>query len=515
MNDLGTAKEAHPPPAVRMLEKVRTGVPGLDDVLWGGLPAGRTTLVTGGSGCGKSILGLQFLYTGCRADAPGILVSFEERAETIRENALTFGWDLAAEEKEGRLAIIEARPSPESVLTGRFTLHDMLGRLSQLVESIGAKRVVLDGADALLRLFDDMIRERTELYSLHEWLVDHSLTTLLTAKLTAEQFGTARHEFLDFMAECAIHLRQHVENKVSGRLLRVIKCRGSGFGRYEYPCIVADSGLCLAPISKVALRHRPLGPRVSTGLDPLDSILAGGYRRGASIFVVGNSGTGKTTLAATLARAATDRGERVLYISFEQSEAELVDAMISPGIDFRSAIREGKFRHLGAMPEAMGAEEHLHRITTAIDDWFPHHVIADPISALNRLGSPRIAFAFVVRLVDICKQRGITCLLTTQRDGRLEAMTEDHLSLSSLMDIKILLRYVECGCRVYRALLVVKALGSGHSNRLHGFSITDDGLQIETNTSCDQPNETCARCPLYELGSGDTVESENIEYLGG
>ena len=480
------------PVSKRMLQKVRSGVPGLDNVLWGGLPAARTTLITGGSGCGKSVIGMQFLYTGAQAGEPGILLSFEERAETIRENARTFGWDLEAEERAGRLAIIEARPNPATVLSGRFTLYGLLAELSEIVARIGAKRVVLDAADALLRLFDDTARESTELYSLHEWLVENKLTTVLTAKLTEEQFSTARYEFLDFMAECVIHFRQAVEERVSMRHLRVVKCRGSGFGRYEYPCVITESGLSLMPISSVALRHRPLGSRMSSGHEKLDEILDGGFRRGASILVFGSSGTGKTTLASTFTRGATARGERVLFISFEQSEAELLDAMLSPGVDLRGPVQDGTLRFLGAMPEAMGAEEHLHRILSAIESWFPHHVVADPISALQRLGSSKVAFAFVVRLVDACKQRGITCLLTIQRTGRLDDMPDDHLSLSSLVDTKIFLRYLECGCRVHRALLVAKSLGSNHSNRLHGYSITAHGLDIENSVACDKISGLCS-----------------------
>ncbi len=230
-------------PTAFALPRVPTGVPGLDGILHGGLVGGRTTLVAGGTGCGKSVLGLQFLYSGARDGRPGVLVSFEERPAAIRENSRTFGWDLEGEEAAGRLAIIEARPNPDTVLSGRFNSHGLLSDVTRAVTAVGAERIVLDGADALLRLFEDVVDERNELFSLNEWLTDKGLTTLITAKITDEHFRGARFAFLDFMADSVISLRQCADESGAGRQLRVAKCRGSSHCSRLHAFAITDAGL--------------------------------------------------------------------------------------------------------------------------------------------------------------------------------------------------------------------------------------------------------------------------------
>ena len=460
------------------LSKVSTGVAGLDSLLHGGLPEGRPTLVTGGAGTGKTVLAMQFLCAGLRNGEPAVMVTFEERAGKLREYSAILGIDLAPEEEAGRLAIIEILPDPTRVLAGTFSLHARLDEVSQRVRSMGAKRIVFDGADAMLRLFDVAGRENTELYSLTQWLIGQDLTLLVTAKIYQEQFTTPRYDFLEFLADCTIHLRQEVEDRVSRLLLRVIKCRGSDFGRYEYPFIVAWKGIHLRPIFEAELRNPPLGPWISSGNVSLDRILGGGYRRSASIMVFGDSGAGKTTFAATFVRAALEHRERVLFVSFELSETDLLDTLRRIGLDLGAADDGDRFRYLGLMPEAEDSERHLHRIVSLIEESGFDHVVLDPVSALSRIGSRANAYWFVVRLIDACKKSSATCFMTNQRAATVEDMPDPRFALSFLVDVKILLRYLQIDGRLQRTLLIPKALGSDHSLRTHAFEITGHGLEI-------------------------------------
>ncbi|HEX9596803.1 MAG TPA: ATPase domain-containing protein, partial [Anaerolineales bacterium] len=277
------------------LPKVPTGIAGLDLVLAGGLPAGRMTLVSGGPGSGKSVLGVQCLINGALTGEPGILVMFEERAAAVRKNALSRGWDLASLEKKNKLCLLDARLNPEAVISGDFSIQGLLAVLGEKIKTMRARRVVLDAVDALLQMFDSPMRERKELYALHEWLLDRGVTTIVTAKVIPQEEAASRYAFLDFMADCVIQVDQRVTGQVATRRLRVMKYRGSGYGRNEYPFVINEDGISVIPITSSALQHRPLGSKVSSGQARLDEMLAGGYRCGASILIVGTAGTGKTT----------------------------------------------------------------------------------------------------------------------------------------------------------------------------------------------------------------------------
>ena len=401
----------------RPIPKVPTQISGLDEVLEGGLPRGRTTLASGGPGSGKTVLGLEFLCSGAMAGEPGVFVTLEERAEAVRQNALSMGWDLAALEKAGKVAIVEARLFGEEVISGDFDIQGLLAIVGGHIKRIRARRVVMDALDVLLRVFSDPRRERNELYRLHEWLIDRGLTNLLTAKTQREGETASQYEFLDFMADCVIRLDHRVIGQVATRRLRVIKYRGSGFGTNEYPYVIGDHGIVLFPLTKAELAHQPLGPKVSSGLAGLDAMLDGGYRRASCILVTGTSGTGKTTLASTFVQAACRRGERVLSLSFEESREAMVHAMLSAGIDLRPALRARRLLVQTALPEAMGSDDHLIRALEAIDTFKPDHVTLDAVSACVRMGSEQAAFDYLMRLVSILKERGITCIMTNQISG--------------------------------------------------------------------------------------------------
>ncbi len=460
------------------LPKVATGIAGLDKVLGGGLPAGRMTLLNGGPGSGKSIMGLQCLLHGAVAGEPGILVMFEERAAAVRQNAWSPGWDLASFEQKGRLYLLDARLNPEAVISGDFSIKGLLAILDQKIKAMRARRIVIDAVDALLHMYDSPMRERQELYALHEWLLDRGLTTIMTAKTIPHEDAPSRYAFLDFMADCVIHVDQRVTGQVATRRLRVIKYRGSGYGRNEYPFIIDEKGIHVIPITSAALQHRPLGPKVSSGQVRLDDVLAGGYRRGASILIVGTAGAGKTTLACVFARAACLRGERVLYLNFEESADSMVSSMLSPGLALRPLIKTGKLEVRSYLPEAMGVEEHLFQALRALDEFQPQHVVVDAISACKRMGSEHAAFEYLMRLLNACKDRGITCIYLNQATG-LDIVAEiSGIGISSIIDTVVLLRQLPIDGAMKRSLIVVKSRGSKHSEQFHEFRITDRGIEL-------------------------------------
>ncbi len=460
------------------LPKVSTGIAGLDLVLRGGLPAGRVTLLGGGPGSGKSIMGLQCLLHGTSVGQPGILLMFEERATAVRQNAWSQGWDLARLEKKNKLYLMDARLDPEAIISGEFSIKGLLAILDRRIKSMRAKLIVIDAVDALLHLYDSPMRERQELYALHEWLLDRGLTTIMTVKTVQQEEFPSRYAFLDFMTDCVIHVDQRVTAQIATRRLRVIKYRGSGYGRNEYPFIINENGINIIPITSHVLQHRPPGPKVPSGQGWLDEVLGGGYKCGTSILIAGTAGAGKTTLACVFTRAACLRGERVLYLNFEESAESMVSNMLSPGLALQPLIKTGTLVVRSYLPEARGVEEHLFHALKDLDEFQPQHVVVDAISACNRMGSDQAAFEYLMRILNDCKERGITCIYINQTSG-LEIVEEiSRIGISSIIDTIILLRHLPIGGAIARQLIVMKSRGSKHSEQFHEFRITDRGMDL-------------------------------------
>ena len=461
------------------IAKIAAGIQGLDEVLNGGVPKGALTLLSGGPGTGKTMLGLEFLVRGAMAGHPGILLTFEETAMALKNYAAGFGWDLAAFESEGLLAVVPARIQPDAVLSGDFDLRGIIGILRQKAGSMNARRVVVDAPDVFLRLLGDISKERAELHLLHEWLREAGMTALMTVKSRTDPTLSSHYDFLDYMADCVIHLDQRVLEQVTTRRLRVIKYRGSAYGRNEYPFGITDKGIWIIPVTQASLRHASLGECLSSGVDQLDEILGGGYRRNSCTLLTGNSGTGKTTFACAFALSAVSLGERILYLDFEESWDALVSCMLSPGLDIRPARNSGKLEFMSQMPESQGIEEHLIQAFRAIEAFEPHHLIIDAISACRRMGSEHAAFDYLIRIIDHCKQRGITTLLTNLISAMDPSRELTGIDLSSVIDTVIILRNVEQQGRFVRDLGVLKSRGRAHSSLIHEFRITDNGIEID------------------------------------
>jgi circadian clock protein KaiC len=462
----------------RSIDKCATGIEGLDQILQGGLPAGRTTLIIGGAGAGKSLFGLEMLYRRALAGEAGIFISFEERIETVRENVATLGWNFAPLEQDGKLFMLEARLDPAAVVTGSFGLQPFLAILEGKRKSMGATFVIIDAIDVLMRLIGDERREQDELLILHRWLEERGITALLSVKAPREGDHSRHFDFLDYLADCVICIDNRMVGQLSTRRLRVVKYRGSGFGSNEYPFVIGPQRITLLPISDVGLSHQALGEYFPSGLPALDALLGGGFRRASSVLIAGSTGTGKTTLCSAIAQAACARGEKVLYVGFEESEAALVSTMRSPGIDLAAAITAGTLRLLTAMPEAMGAEQHLVRTLSAIAELQPACVVLESASACRRMGTEQAAFEFLLRLINTCKELGITIVATNQTAGFLNADEISGIGISSLIDAVILLRLAEESGGLQRKLLVMKSRGSAHSNRFHNFAISDQGISL-------------------------------------
>lgn len=458
--------------------KLATRIDGLDEILQGGIPVGGTTLVWGGPGCGKSVLGLEFLYRAALAGNPGILVVFEERPEAVRQHALTLGWDVTPLERAGKLCLLEGAVDPAAILAGDFDLQGLLSIIGARAESLGAQRIVIDAVDALTRLYRDPWREQTEIYTLQRFLIDHGMTTILTMKVLQYQNPLPGYEFLDFMADCVIKLDQRSSNQINTRRLQVIKYRGSSFGRNEYPYIIADDGIHLLPMSSVVLTRQASEEVISSGSTRLDAMLGSGYKRGSSLLIPGAPGTGKTTVASTFAEAACARSEKTLFLAFEESEEAVVANMLSPGIDLRPGLQAGTLHFLTAMPEAMGAEEHLFIALREIAAFQPRLVIVDALSSVLRMGTEQAAFDYAIRLLLACKERGITCLFTNQLFRAEEETAFAGNGISSLIDTVILLRFAESSGMLHRTLLIRKVRGAAHSVQCHEFCITDRGLEV-------------------------------------
>ena len=283
------------------------------------------------------------------------------------------------------------------------------------------------------------------------------------------------------MADCVIRLDHRVVGQVATRRLRVIKYRGSGFGTNEYPYVFGDHGIVLFPLTTAELTHQPLGTKVSTGLKGLDVMLDGGFRLASCVLISGNSGTGKTTLACTFARDACQRGERVLYLNFEESKEAMISGMLSPGIDLRPSLRDKTLLVQTSTPESTGSDNHLNRVMETIASFKPDHLILDAVSACVRMGSMQAAFDFMMRLVSVLKERGITSILTNQISNGIASNDEElsGIGFSSVVDVVVQLRFVESDQEVGRQMLVVKSRGSAFHNRRQVYVITDRGIEFE------------------------------------
>jgi circadian clock protein KaiC len=461
------------------LDKMPTGIEGFDEITRGGLPRGRTSLVVGGPGSGKTVFALQTLVNGARQWAePGIFVAFEENSRQIAANAATFGWDLEILEKE-KLFFFDARMALDTITAGQFDLTGLLVSLQAKVQEMGAKRIVFDSMDVLLGLLENPVLERREIYRVHEWLSGGGLTGLLNVRVIEnDPLTAARYGFVQFMADCVVSLTHPFEDRTSLRSLRIVKYRGSGFAENEFPFAIGSSGIEVGTPGQIEHVYRASTERVSTGIERLDLMLKGGLYRGSSLLISGAPGTAKSTLSGAFIEAACLRGEQALYISFDEAADEVVRNLASVNIQLAPYLQSGLLRIYSARSEVGSAEEHLMRLKRLIAEHKPRCMAIDPLSAMIKAGGRVAAFSVVQRLLNLSKTLEITLFCTSllaESDPEVEGSS---MQISTIADSWIHLSYVVNAGERNRALTIIKSRGTRHSNQLRELVLSDEGVTL-------------------------------------
>ncbi len=462
----------------RGLAKAPSGITGLDEITRGGLPRGRPTLICGGPGCGKTLMSIEFLVRGATEfDEPGVFMSFEETSEELAENVRSLGFDLDDLVEQGRLALDFVRVERQEIEeTGDYDLEGLFIRLGFAIDRIGAKRVVLDTLETLFGGFSNEALLRAELRRLFRWLKDRGVTAVITGE--RGDGSLTRQGLEEYVSDCVMLLDHRITEQVSTRRLRVVKYRGTSHGADEYPFLINEDGISVLPITSAGLEHVVSEERISTGIPDLDSMMGGqGYYRGSTVLVSGTAGSGKSSVAAHFASAACERGERCLYLSFEESPAQIVRNMKAIGLDLQQCVDDGNLRFHSARSTMYGLEMHLATLHKLVEEFQPHVVVLDPVTNLMHVGSGRDVNAMLSRTIDFLKMRGITAMLLSLTSGN-ESLESTGVDVSSVSDTWLLLRDIELGGERNRGMYILKSRGMAHSNQIREFLLTSHGIEL-------------------------------------
>jgi len=460
------------------LPKTPTGIQGFDEITGGGLPTGRPTLVCGGAGCGKTVFGIAFLVNGATEfGEPGVLMSFQESSRELSSNVASFGYDLPDLIRRKKLVIdyvcVERNEIEEA---GRYDLEGLFIRLGHSIESIGAKRVVLDSIESLFGALPNPLILRAEISRLFRWLKGKGVTAVITGEPGIEML--TRQGLEEYVSDCVIKLDQRIADQVASRRLRVVKYRGSDHGANEYPFLIDEGGFIVLPITSVFVVRNATSLRVSSGVARLDHMLGGkGYYKGSSVLVSGTAGTGKSSIAAHFVDAACRRGERAIYFTFEEQENQIMRNMRSIGIDLQHWVRKGLLQFHATRPSTYGLEKHLLLMERAIESFKPKVVAVDPLNSFLMGGNQVEVKGMLMRLVNFMKMKEITSVFTSLTSGGAPIERTD-IAISSLIDTWILLCDIDYGGERNRTLYVLKSRGMPHSNQVREFLLTDQGVQL-------------------------------------
>ncbi len=497
--------------------KAATGIAGFDEISGGGLPRGRTTLLMGGPGSGKTILSLQFLVNGARHyKEPGIFVAFEETAKRIQANAASFDWRLA-ELRRGKLLFVDAQPQPDLVQSGDFDLCGMLAGLAVQAKAMKARRIVFDALDIMLALLPDLGARRREIFRLHEWLLAQGLTCIITLKAAADEPSSVTQQpygFMQFMVDCSVILNHSVVLGVSQRNLRVQKYRGSSFDENEQPFVIGRAGFDVAIARSLGVTDAKVtNERVTSGVKRLDTMLGGGYYRAACVLITGFPGTAKTTLSGAFAEAACRRGERTLFVSFDSDGSEVVRNLASVGIQLDRYLKSGLLRIMSARTISGSAETCLVRIKAAAQAHAARCLVIDPVSALSKAGNELTAHGVAERLIDWSKADRITLVCTSllnEISGQAEG--DSSLHISSLADTWIHLNYLVQAGERNRGMSIIKSRGTAHSNQVRELILSDSGVTLADIFTAG--GEVLMGTMRWEKESAERVANEVAEVAG-
>lgn len=460
------------------LPKTLSGINGLDEITGGGLPKGRPTLVCGNAGCGKTLFAMEFIVRGATLyDEPGVFMAFEETENELAANVASLGFDLDKLISQKKMVVdhihIERSEIEE---TGEYDLEGLFIRLGYAIDSIGAKRVVLDTVESLFGGFPNPQILRAELRRLFRWLKDKGVTAIITGERGNEMF--TRQGLEEYVSDCVIVLDHRITEQTSTRRMRIVKYRGTSHGTNEYPFLINENGFSIFPITSVGLTHSVTTERISSGVPRLDSMLEGkGYYRGSSVLVSGTAGTGKSSLAAHISDAACKRGERVLYFALEESPAQIIRNMRSIGKDLEQWQKKGLMLFHSQRPTYSGLEEYLTQMYKIVNSFKPQVVIIDPISSFIVGSNDYEAKSMVMRMVDFLKMNGITGFFTNLTTGQ-NNQENTEINISSLIDTWLLLRTFELNGERNRGLYILKSRGMANSNQIREFVLTKQGIEL-------------------------------------
>lgn len=460
------------------LEKCPSGIPGLDQITNGGLPRGRPTLVCGGAGTGKTLMGIEFLVKGATEyGEPGVLMCFEENAEELAQNVASLGFDLNGLIANGQLVIDYVRIERSEIEeTGEYDLSGLFIRLSLAIDTVGARRVVVDTLEALFAALPNEGILRAELRRLFRWLKDKGVTAIITGE--RGEGSLTRFGLEEYVSDCVIVLDQRILNQIATRRLRIAKYRGSAHGANEYPFLLDDKGFTVVPITAISLQYSTSTECISIGIPKLDLMMGGkGYYRGGTLLITGTAGSGKTSIAAHFVNAACGRGERTLLFLFEESPDQFMRNMRSIGIDLQRWVDRGVLRFHASRPASYGLEMHLVFIERMVEQFQPRVVVLDPISSFDLAGSLPESQTMLMRLIDFLKSRRITTLFTSLTTAGRSA-EQSEVGISSLIDSWLMLRNLDQGGERTRLLNILKARGIAHSNRIREFVLTNKGIDL-------------------------------------
>lgn len=485
------------------LPKVPTGIEGLDEIMDGGFPKGRPILICGSAGCGKSLMAVQFLIKGIvDYNEPGVLMTFEETAEDVAANVKSLGFDVKklVEEKKLKIDHVHIERS-EIEETGEYDLEGLFVRLNYAIDTIGAKRVVLDTIESLFGGMDNAGLLRSEIRRLFHWLKEKGVTAVITGE--RGENSLTRQGLEEYVSDCVILLDFRVTDQIATRRLRIVKYRGSTHGTNEYPFLIDENGISVLPITSLKLNHKTTNEIITTGLPYLDKQFDnGGIFRGNCLLITGTAGSAKTILAATFAIASCKRNDRTLYYSFEESPDQMVRNMESVGLPFKKHIRSGLLSIHASRPSHQGLEMHLLELSKAIKEQDPKTVIIDPISSLVTIGNKSEVHAMLIRLMDMMKVHGITGIFTSLSGKRGLEKDKTEEAVSSLADTWIKLRNQESDHAIVKQLRIVKSRGAGHTGKLLTYIITSKGIQFLDDESYSPTKNNVKDSVKREIGKG-------------